>query len=993
MNNFFSRPEWPKFDRTLFQAIIALLGIAFALFIYALLHDGSFVFPLEKNLVPDFSKINLFNYYTPYGDFTPQINSLINFQKYTAGDFEMPIWAGRIFQISFFLCIAILTTMIIRISGWLFYIGLSLILLFLVYFKVQEFGIISDYKDYFLYGAVALIVGCVFYLHNNHFEKSFKFHFLSSFLIWALLWTVILVFGQGNEILFQLSNFAFPACIIISVVFIVLIGHEPIHLFFSMISYSSNQFSRARIINFIILSVLYLGNIGLTYAKNIGQIHWDVFYTPFQLMLVFAMIGGFYGFSKRFDSVKIFESRSVLMIVYATLSLFTLSFMTYAYYAGHDAILEILEDATLYSQLGMGTIFFFYLIVNFGDLLQQKVKAYKVVYRPTRFPIMTAFIGGIVIMVAMFMRSSMFPYYQSMGIIYSGMADNYLVNGDVEMAKVFYEEASVFAFKNSRTTMNQADIYKKEGNRQAAVISLKNSIFKNPEPVHFIDLASQFEANDRYFDAIFSLQEGMNDFPKSTSIANNLGLLYTKGKLYDSAFIYFNMAEEESRERNLSAMLSKASYFNPDSLPKLDFKDLTELTNRITIYNRAVKPFTDTIVNDMLQDSVIKFGEYSYFYNLNINRLVTGREILIEEVNALLDIKLTDEYLRDLYLLRGLNFYFKNNIASAISDFENAVNFSGMTAPYISDLIGTLMMAKDLNNRAEPYLERAERTVYQNSAIKLMAIYTENAEVEKLRTLLNKAYVKKLLGDSVHAEWNNIVNANTEFDYSTQENEIMTYVGLKLYKDILPTEKLIEILESFKTEYLKSNAAADILSILIETEDMSSLESFYSKWSGRLQNTSKIDEIFLRHLYNEMEYDKFRSYIVKINSESLYFPLFKAWQSKLSGENSAYLKYAEMAINNIGYDPSVMLLKIDLMKANGKDDSEIYQELVDDLMVYPGNVELGKAYVLQAGRIGLESYAEKELEDLKLNLNSEDFEAFFTEYQNVLKEHASNDDW
>ncbi|MEQ8561511.1 MAG: hypothetical protein RID18_08385, partial [Cytophagales bacterium] len=517
MKHFFTRPDWPKFDRSLFQIILVLTGITFALFIYALTYEGSFVFPMETRLVPDIAKVKLFNYISPYGDFSPGINSLINFQKYYAGEFEMPIRAGQLFQISFFLCIVVLSTMVVRISGWLFYIGISLIILFLVYFKIQEFGIMSGYEDYLLYALCALLAGFVFYLHNYHFEKSFKFHFLLSALAWGLLWIIILLFGKGNELLFQLSNFAFPACILISVVFIILIGHEPIHVFFAMISYSSNQFSRARIVNFIILSLLYLGNVGLSYAKTIGKIDWDIIYTPFQLMLLFAIIAGYYGFQKRFDSVKLFESRTVLLIVYSTLSLFTLSFLSFAYFSGHDAIVEIIEDATLYSQLGMGTIFFFYLIVNFGDLLQQKVKAYKVVYRPERFPILTAFIGGIVIMVAMFMRSGMFPYYQSMGIIYSGMADNYLVNGDVKMAQVFYEEASVFAFNNSRTTMNQADIYKKEGNRQGTVLSLKNSIFKNPEPVHFIDLAAQFEQNDKFFDAVFSLQEGISKFPESNS--------------------------------------------------------------------------------------------------------------------------------------------------------------------------------------------------------------------------------------------------------------------------------------------------------------------------------------------------------------------------------------------------------------------------------------------------------------------------------------------
>lgn len=366
--------------------------------------------------------------------------------------------------------------------------------------------------------------------------------------------------------------------------------------------------------------------------------------------------------------------------------------------------------------------------------------------------------------------------------------------------------------------MNQADIYKKEGNRQGTVLSLKNSIFKNPEPVHFIDLAAQFEQNDKFFDAVFSLQEGISKFPESNSISNNLALLYTKSKLYDSAFIYFNKTDDLSKERNLSAMLSKASYFNPDSLPELSKNDITEITNRISIYNKALVPFADSMAFDILKDSVIEFAEYSYFYNLNINKLLTSRSILRNDIEQLLKLNLSDEYFRDLYLLRGMDAYFKNNIADAISDFENAINFSGMTSAYVSDLVGTLLMAKELYGLAEPFMERAERAVYENSPIKLLAIYTEIEDKEKLQSLLSKSYVKKLLGDSTHKEWSAVVYNENSFDDIDTSNELMAYVNFKLHKEEFAKEEFEEMPNSFKNDYLRLKTSGLVLKHLIENE-------------------------------------------------------------------------------------------------------------------------------------------------------------------------------
>ena len=90
------------------------------------------------------------------------------------------------------------------------------------------------YEDSFLIICLLAMIGGIFTLRNFFFEKKFPFHFLFSLTIWSLIWLTILFFGKGNELLLQLGNNAIGAGLIISIVFITFLAHEPIHLFFAM---------------------------------------------------------------------------------------------------------------------------------------------------------------------------------------------------------------------------------------------------------------------------------------------------------------------------------------------------------------------------------------------------------------------------------------------------------------------------------------------------------------------------------------------------------------------------------------------------------------------------------------------------------------------------------------------------------------------------------------------------------------------------------------
>ena len=133
MLNFFLRPDWPKFNRILYFLGIAIFFFAISALLYFHINDRSFVFPMETTIIPDFVKVKLYNFITPFGNFSPEINSLINFQKYRVPEFIMPIAVGEIYAMIFFFTLVFLSAIIIKLPKWGFYIGLSLLAFYLIY--------------------------------------------------------------------------------------------------------------------------------------------------------------------------------------------------------------------------------------------------------------------------------------------------------------------------------------------------------------------------------------------------------------------------------------------------------------------------------------------------------------------------------------------------------------------------------------------------------------------------------------------------------------------------------------------------------------------------------------------------------------------------------------------------------------------------------------------------------------------------------------------
>ena len=104
----------------------------------------------------------------------------------------------------------------------------------------------------------------------------------------------------------------------------------------------------------------------------------------------------------------------------------------------------------------------------------------------------------------------------------------------------------------------------RQGDHNAAAYYFRQSLLKNPSPQAYAGLSGILAQENLFFDAVYSLQEGIGKFPKSGELLNNLGMLYSRTNVADSAYYYLQKAEGNTKRNeipatNLLAIMAKST--------------------------------------------------------------------------------------------------------------------------------------------------------------------------------------------------------------------------------------------------------------------------------------------------------------------------------------------------------------------------------------------------------------------------------------------------
>ncbi|MCZ2485255.1 hypothetical protein [Aquirufa antheringensis] len=274
--------------------------------------------------------------------------------------------------------------------------------------------------------------------------------------------------------------------------------------------------------------------------------------------------------------------------------------------------IQAIESWSLINQVVMGLLFPLFIYRNFGPLLTKNLPIHKVIHKAALLPLHLIQIGVLILSVGAVFAFNSGAYHQGMAAKENYAGDVSVFVGDTQMAEIHYKNATLHSRLNSKSNLSLAALAQQAGDTETFAYYVAASQSVNRDPALSVALANVFAAENRPFDALFTLQKSDLANPR---IATQLALQYERLAVPDSAVYFydrafslepenplykanklysdvvyrkqkpeFDPAEDLAIQANLLAAGVPTAPMNPAFIPTADLRDLVYLYNGLVFW-------------------------------------------------------------------------------------------------------------------------------------------------------------------------------------------------------------------------------------------------------------------------------------------------------------------------------------------------------------------------------------------------------------------------
>jgi len=558
------------------------------------------------------------------------------------------------------------------------------------------------------FGIVTAVLGLVsYYLHAFREEMPMVQRiFIFTGVVLALV-ALLIVGAKAPVLALTSTTYSLLPMVMLSVGFIGWLSIEIIAGFVYVVTNPRTGFGKNSLLNFLFLSILYIFSLYLLYLKVTRQSDAAFWYiSPFVLYVV-SVVVGIWSFAKRTEAFLAF--REIGAWLYVGLGLVTTSVMAFVLFTHNNSFIEVFEDAVVYSQLCIGTLFVAYVGLNFWPLFKQGKAVYKVVYKPMRFLQSQAWLIGGMAWIALLAFNRFYTIDQAQAGYYNSLGDLHTVTREWTVANGYYQRALDIDFQNHKSAFSLASLALRQGDETSAGIFFQQALQKDPTPQAYVGLGHTLLNENLFFDAIFNLRKGLKTFPQSGEIQNNLGYLYGRTAIADSSYYYFELARQNAKnkavaESNLLAFWAKALTIpsgkgslaslgltkkDVEETNLLDSKtqDLSHEANRLAVAQLINAPTEAVSVGLALpKDSALSVNNFAYLYNVSQFTKDTTQALLFKK---LVNTGNNGNFYHELQMAQAYAEYPRNKImafdilaSETVADTSQKVALARQTLDY-----------------------------------------------------------------------------------------------------------------------------------------------------------------------------------------------------------------------------------------------------------------------------------------------------------------------
>lgn len=987
--------------------VLALVAAGLGLYHYFSGDDAMIKWVTVPNLQPVDAYIDQFQ--VAQQQFNIKANGYLLTERFDTSLPFINVQAAYFYLVLLALCLVFFLAAASMLKRWTFLGAMVLLMFFLVTVNLEGLGLISRAKSFILlpvmFGLALPAYAFQAFYPNISFPKRLA---VFTFIIAALS---VFIFTQSKYVpdatVLHLVNHGTQAVLVASVLFIAWVAYENINFLVWINTQARNPASRFGLWQFMLVSLLYLANLALIYLEEAGVYDLDLIYLDPFIILFLSALAGFRNLRKREEVygglVNFWPGAAFLFLVFATLTFLNIG---YAFATANDPMIEGYNSVITYIHLAIGSLFFLYVMVNFGRLLGQKLQVFKVIYDPKKLPYFTVYLMGSIAIAALFAKTQAYTYSQLKAGYYNYLGDLYKVSGEEILSHRFYQEGSIFDHHNIKSNYSLAGISREKNFRSTEIVYLKEALLRGPNEKIYARLSSMFNEKEYFFEQQFTLKEAVKKFPNSAKLNNNMALLYNKTSILDSVLYYYSVAE--ALDKNEPAIQSnKLAFLIKTGLPA-EAKKIVEAnanTEYVPLQSNAVllqhltgqetpKPEWPT------PDTEFNPATFARLYHTVLNRLHTKDTAAISHLNRYQEKPENATYAEDFALLKGALQQYNNQPLLARETLENLTRTSAHGTGYYQDIIGLWMLKYGLYQTAADYFAKARNNGFPEAPLhEAWALAFAGKKTEALTA------VRPLLTsdnpDAAKEATQLLVLLETSPEQALSFKDEAHKVQFIKVQPLSETIDFMPLLATFQNPEQKAAAENALVERYVQQNNLPLAQQFLATLKS--ETGAKTPAQAERNRLQANLWSKTGNLsALKQNLEKLYlepeFASEKIYYGALIAENEKQTAKAKTLYNQVEkalpYHETAILAASRFFRDKVKDDLRAYNIIMTGITFNPFSAPLYKAYVLQSLKAGFESYAASGMEHLQTLVPAEEYATFNQLYEAELsKIKAATQGW
>ncbi|SMG33343.1 hypothetical protein SAMN05661096_02092 [Marivirga sericea] len=1002
MNKLNFWKDWSGKYRSIYQVLLFVFFLSLVYSFYSQYNSDDIAFPKEVARKTQSIELSLHNVQDFVFDLQVPARTYIIFQSFLSLDAGFQLSGTYLLIAVIFCCFSIMMTAATYLSRWWFIIFQSVFVVWIITLKLQFLNIFGIDNQLFTFLFVGLFLVTGYYFQAFKEDAGLFQRWLSFALLLIALLSLVIMGSRIEAPVVFMAHHGIIVPVILSIIFIFNVAYDIILHILYLLAAKKNEDGSSNLLHFIVITMLYLIYVGLTFAKNDNMIDIEIVYLNEFVLFAVSAVLGIWGFKKRSELVKkqlIF--RPLGGYVYLALGIMAFSVMTWIFRNGNDPLMDTFEDMIIFSHLGFGVLFFFYVLYNFVALLKAGHGIYPVVFRPVNIPYNLVRAVGFGIVVVLILRVSYLPYYQAISGYYIGLADYYAYIGEEEKATTTFKVARQYAKTSHKHNFELGKREYDAKNWVKASTYFSQANFKRPSVQSYLNKVQAQINSDLIFEALFSLEEAQKDFPDNSYILNMKGLIFEKLNQADSSFIYFDAAEraasrgetaEVSAVNRLALFAKKGIDEDLPEQSELNNKSVAYQTNYLALANRK-RDFIDSInVEANKIPQVLTYNDFSFLFNLTLNKSLGHQDFESDSVSWLGNLPENKEFDKSLKYATSSRLNYAGKIKEAYGLIYELENDNISDAGFYYLLHGLwLLEQKAYTKAAEHFAQAADLKMSKANTYRTIALILDERLFEAAQV-----YEKQLDTESISIQ---VLENDPLYQFLKGNSTLLPasfqYLWLKTNSSLQKKEK-----DSIKTQ-LEGSPFLTLLK-LNEGEALINKAKFgQAKQHLQALKISKDEEGLLIYQNNLLALLAAVTQDDKLDEEVdenilLTYPynyelVWKAYQKLQKDPNAqAHDIMKRLGLENPFFE-SAVLYSAQYFNENNEPE-QAYEILVQASRLNSESVELLKAYTFQALKLNLTNYAEDSYKDLAKLLTMEEWEEFSDKYE-TMKEQMEQKPW